>query len=565
MICANCGNVAPIHQAEAENSNHDAVLYARVEELLRLLSPLPPSETLELSQMSVKIDKEMEGYETMILQLESRIMYLRTKQEFLRGRKDRLTSLTAPIRRLPTEVLSLIFINLCDDESGDIILGHARYKCRRSYPFDITSVCHRWREVAIATPQIWSHICLDWSLGYYVNLGYLLYPLQMALERSKGSPLSLYVDMRCNEEYENPLLELLATQSHRWVEIRFLYLDAHILPDSLDSDSTFPALQRLVFRDNDEDRLSFPSDLTLFRNSPKLRALTIETAPQDGYASIDQRFPWNQIRHLELHLDRCERVFKLLRLCYNLESIIFASFNAAAIRGSDIISDGLEPQTSNASKVEFRMSAQTEDVEEGSIILSKLVDAITLPKVHTLMFTRDTYPDGSYQSQWPRSSIDSFFRRSKCSLTTLYIDGHALSDKDALALLTLTPALSHLRIQENKAHSATRSSPTISPLFLQALHAFGYSSFRASTAPLVPKLTSLHITTNGKGLNDTMFTDMVVSRWIPEVDHADVVGVDRLRSVKLGVFDRTFDEGQRRRLECLESVGLKVEVFQKTI
>jgi len=55
---------------------------------------------------------------------------------------------------------------------------------------------------------------------------------------------------------------------------------------------------------------------------------------------------------------------------------------------------------------------------------------------------------------------------------------------------------------------------------------------------------------------------MVVSRWIPEVKHATAVGVECLQLVKLGIFGREFNEVQRRRLECLKIVGLKVEVFQ---
>ncbi|KAK7433645.1 hypothetical protein VKT23_020651 [Stygiomarasmius scandens] len=127
--------------------------------------------------------------------------------------------------------------------------------------------------------------------------------------------------------------------------------------------------------------------------------------------------------------------------------------------------------------------------------------------------------------------------------------------------------LTQLRIQEPWAlHGGNPGQfevhRTISPLFLRALHAFNYTSVWTSSSPLVPKLTSLHFTANGFSFNDILFIDLVVSRWIPEANHAAIVGVACLRSVKLGVLGREFNHAQRKRLECLKSVGLKIEILR---
>ncbi|KAK7433649.1 hypothetical protein VKT23_020655 [Stygiomarasmius scandens] len=526
-----------------------------VEDLMRSLSPLSRSDIVAVPRMFAKIDEEVERYERDILQLESRIVYLRSKQEFLKRKKDRLKSLTAPVRRLPTEVLSLIFINLCGDDG----VVFAYDQSTPPLPFILTFVCHRWREVAIATPQIWSRIRLDESLDDGdIDSHTLFVPLQMALERSKGLPLSIYVGSRFIDRETSPLLDLLATQSQRWVDAHFVRLLKTAFQNAVIK-TPLLLLQRLAVVDDGTDGNSFSMyapDLCLFGDAPNLQALSIEVFPDDMVA------PWDQIQHLELHLCRQEKMVKTLGLCSNLESVIFTTFELGS--ESDMDLDSLEHQVSNLHQVEFRMTTSCSETDYG-MSLSDLLNALTLPEVHTMKFTRDCYPKGCYHSQWPRSHIDSFFQRSNCSLTTLYIDGHDISDKDALALLALTPMLTRLRLQEPRAHVNNPNGQfelhSISPLFLQTLHAFNYNAVSVCSSPLVPKLTSLHFTANAS-FNDALFGDMVVSRWIPEVDHAAVVGVECLRSVKLCVFGREFDQVQRKRLECLKSVGLEVDISQ---
>lgn len=55
----------------------------------------------------------------------------------------------APIRRLPSELLSEIFI--WSEINGN--------------PWPITKVCRSWRSVALRTPQLWSHIAITESFG----------------------------------------------------------------------------------------------------------------------------------------------------------------------------------------------------------------------------------------------------------------------------------------------------------------------------------------------------------------------------------------------------------------
>lgn len=77
--------------------------------------------------------------EGLILQLQSRT-----------GRVDRLRTGIAPHKKLPAEVLANIFVaTFRPHEAFDLT------------PLPLTQVCSRWRKIAFAAPQIWSHIFVD--------------------------------------------------------------------------------------------------------------------------------------------------------------------------------------------------------------------------------------------------------------------------------------------------------------------------------------------------------------------------------------------------------------------
>ncbi|KAF8606187.1 hypothetical protein BDV93DRAFT_604705 [Ceratobasidium sp. AG-I] len=102
--------------------------------------------------------------------------------------------MAAPVYRLPSELLSQAFMILTQEwlyyhSIGDSSDG------RTNYPIMLSSVCVRWRQVAINTSSLWSHLYFTPSL--YTSNG-----LQLAsiyLLRSSNLPLDVYVG-RCGPE-----------------------------------------------------------------------------------------------------------------------------------------------------------------------------------------------------------------------------------------------------------------------------------------------------------------------------------------------------------------------------
>lgn len=110
---------------------------------------------------------ELDRYDAEIARLEGLTRKLKKESLPLRRRYQAQYSLRAPIRRLPVEVLSIIFSMVCyvplehiesslfPNENGDmrrIIAGR---------PYILSSVCSLWRRVMLSLGPLWSNVVID--------------------------------------------------------------------------------------------------------------------------------------------------------------------------------------------------------------------------------------------------------------------------------------------------------------------------------------------------------------------------------------------------------------------
>jgi hypothetical protein len=83
-----------------------------------------------------------------ISELKSKLEAVEASAELLRKKIQEKQSWLAPIRRVPADILSLVFVEFCNvgtqkSWKGFLVLG---------------AVCRRWREILIDTPRAWSLI-----------------------------------------------------------------------------------------------------------------------------------------------------------------------------------------------------------------------------------------------------------------------------------------------------------------------------------------------------------------------------------------------------------------------
>src|SRR6266545_6200336 len=117
--------------------------------------------------------------------------------------KKRAHNLQVPISRLPIEVLSKIFFDVKNSTIANAhpwpdVPSHIGLR----HWIGITQVCHAWREVALNTSLLWSHIDVP---PRFRNL------IPEMLRRSKQSPLIVLF-----KSYKHELLDEVKKHSRRF-------------------------------------------------------------------------------------------------------------------------------------------------------------------------------------------------------------------------------------------------------------------------------------------------------------------------------------------------------------
>ncbi|KAG1874366.1 hypothetical protein F4604DRAFT_740614 [Suillus subluteus] len=96
---------------------------------------------------------------------------------------------SSPIWRLPTEILAQIFL-YCIPEDGN--WTPAPYLA----PVLLTTVCRRWREVAVDMPSLWHRLRLEAGHGDWQQRAFCY---DSCLKRSRGRQLSLTLECHNND------------------------------------------------------------------------------------------------------------------------------------------------------------------------------------------------------------------------------------------------------------------------------------------------------------------------------------------------------------------------------
>ncbi|KAJ7472775.1 hypothetical protein FB451DRAFT_1089698 [Mycena latifolia] len=206
-----------------------------------------------------------------------------TLQEFIQMQK----SMVSTLRRLPSEILSEIFMHCSSKQDG----------CK---PRIFAAVCSRWRDVSLATPRLWCHVYLREQMIAPQSLHSLL---SLQLERSGQAPLSVMF----SDSYDKTstiILKLLLTVSDRWQSLDLeLTYQQHECLRIHSSASHFPILKRLAILVTPSWELG-----NLSRPLPLLEGLTL-----NGDCPIPSKLPWTNFTKCTLIHCSPPEVLNILR------------------------------------------------------------------------------------------------------------------------------------------------------------------------------------------------------------------------------------------------------------
>ncbi|KAJ7829363.1 hypothetical protein B0H13DRAFT_2289754 [Mycena leptocephala] len=357
----------------------------------------------------------------------------------LRSRIAVLSSLLAPIRRLPPKILASIFLHPVLHTSISRGSQAAGFGGRGG---QITDVSFHWRAIALSTPEFWALFTI--TLPGNDNVARRL---ELYLERSKPCTLSIEIRAPYSGAVHPGILKQLLDSCGRWTTL-------HLSVNSSQLSLFSPVrghLQSLENFDLHVSRIGTSEDLMevvaadAFELAPKLSGLKLSMAD-----NIVPALPLNQITTLTVSS------WNTLPFASECPNLIILSI--------------------------------PHDFREATLSPRVIV---TAPKILTIPFMLEnlTAPNLEFlhivagRPLWTHTWFSSFIQRSACRPHTLQLDEVVITASDLLSVLPLIPTVHSLILRSLRPNAIT--DKLLAGLTVKE---------SSSSPPLLPALTNLSLT-----------------------------------------------------------------------
>ncbi|KAF9255021.1 hypothetical protein L218DRAFT_912775 [Marasmius fiardii PR-910] len=561
----------------------------------QLRANIVPSSTVK-SDMCEVLEKErhqLSLYDEELDRLDRIVKKLRRERDCLAGRIRERESWSAPIRRVPVEILVEIFLTLhstwkrtlkifrkeTDDPAEEDIFtekygsqsGNEAYVS--SPPLALAQVSHHWRKVAVSCRRLWSSIDVDVGQPpsafkslistYFWNSAD--HPLEIRIKGpDKRNGTGDYIAVRLGENGVT-ILRAMLSQSRRIKTLSFSDFSLHRgLPNSFYTPHpySFPVLQ--MFESDTELSNPYLWLAKALKEAPLLKSVSA------GFGPRVFPLPYRQLTSLKMLDVSTVKHFNFLSpQCPNLHTL-------EVTRYDNIHPEEYDPSFYDTKPIELP-SVQYFAFEAlyvpSSYLEGGLPPHLKFPNLHDFKLNyigQDFVGDEPLvlECEWPCPGSRSLLRSCSSTLRRLSISfcRHALAGLAARHLLELSPTgLTHLDIRLDQ------DVDDFTETLLSALIISDTSSI------VVPNLTSLSVTiVQGKPLVTEkiakLIVDMVSSRRRRDlVERDDLAG--RTSALVNAVFDfrylltdqsetahRTQGDKDSRFLEIVSSAQLDSEM-----
>ncbi|KAF8908814.1 hypothetical protein CPB85DRAFT_1308843 [Mucidula mucida] len=320
--CPQCGYNG--NQRNLPNGLDDS----RVAELTNCNDPPNDEERIRLEGIYREGDAYMSILEQRIATTRATLDLLideqrRASQEIARSKR-----LLNPIRRLPTEILSTIFLYCSQpDRSTFLVNGHEPVDeddpsldslDPSNMPWVLTYVCSRWRQIVINASELWVYLRLQFD-RYDDHLRYLG---ALVKYLSRAGKRGIQVHLESTKDIAvHPLLTVLMASSSTWLDfcVSIPYdsvcaLNAiHGSLQNLES----VGIQVTNWPDEMESLQSWTQNWNAFQFAPKLSSLTVYGS--EGIAWPHIPLPWHSLTYLDL-MGKTQQAVSLISTAHSLQS-----------------------------------------------------------------------------------------------------------------------------------------------------------------------------------------------------------------------------------------------------
>lgn len=497
----------------------------------------------KFASTAANIRMERSKMDDVINNTQAYLKHLLSEREKLSNALDKQQSLLAPIRDLPDEILSEVFLCLKSLWGCDFTTGKP--------PLLLMYVCKRWRVLATSMQALWSHICLD-------DCPPPMWLLEEFLTRSGEYPLT--IDMHCGGPYRSiqtalhPSLTTIIKYVSRWQSIK-LVLTSELLKKIAAlaiSVGAFSMLRSVNLTATDDRSGSL---WKIFEHAPSLRDASVRCIAVHGTGeAVYFALPLSQLQSYVLQRTSVRHCLRSLEDCPNL-----IHFTAECIRTSE------EPPLTRTHQIMGQLKSLAITASKQSYF-SPIFDFISAPALKDLGLFAGTIDTDAALMENAQISAIPFLVGSSCDLEKLTLSGLTLEGKELIDILRHLPCLTQLVVAENRRlrlSEATADSLFTEEVFRRLTMTTSADDETQCHPILVPRLRSLWFTGH-MDVSDEVIFKMIQSRIELEANRAVDHPIARIESVFLDIWRST--DNPRLGYDLVATValwqgyGLEVEI-----
>ncbi|KAF7974852.1 hypothetical protein HWV62_11089 [Athelia sp. TMB] len=454
FVCPDCG-------VDGIEKNHHHIDFSPVHSYLG--NNLPPSthEQLEKAQRALE---QLQNHIIVVDEVLSRGTFTcncpQARRSALQDYANAHRAFISPLRRLPSELLGEIFhwVVCLPPPFG--------YPARRASllgpaPLLLERVCRHWREVARASPALWSYIEVGLEDG---NEEHDLAFTSNFLARSAAHPLSIVLGKGYKvPDPEHPALALLVAKCERWqtLDLRVPFSTIRALASRVKGKLSM--LRSLEISRGDQFRGNdYTIPIDTFAVAPLLRHFDAGTRLRhDPVGSLVATrtiiLPWNGLTSLEFSIREREAidVWTVLQGCTRLMKLkcyIGSNVEGQWESHNKPILDGRLLPSIELPRLRSLELALSESHFIFMTLTLPVLDELLL-KINRPISSHDSPLDMNDKKLWHiRSGFDASMLRSRCILSELQLtfnDGTSFGAQGLVGCLTKLPSLTRFTVCGN--------------------------------------------------------------------------------------------------------------------
>jgi hypothetical protein len=507
-------------ESDEQVSFNLAIQDIRYHELLNSNEPPLDAECPSIESVVLRLRRCLSRHDDKLARLRAQIELpeqepleqekLEQKRASLATDLSRNAAILSPLRRMPPEILSEIFMLTLPSDRAVVERGKIDL---RDSPWMLTRICGRWRTVALASSSLWSFVAINCEDN--LSAAYPLSLIRTQLQRAKHIRIHFLAEDRLTQ-YQMDILQLLVDHSPLWEEV-YLLVTPGFLPIITTLHDRIPLLRRVWIecRESYTEAGSNPPQLEAFnclRGAPVLRDVSLIL--EDHILSVT--LPAHQLTRYHLY-GTWEQHIHVLMTAKNLTEAricICDEETSLAAPGTIIELCGLR-----------RLYVSRADV----------LDFLRLPALHDVAFYHESRELDTMQY------LDSIVERSSCVLRRLCVEGLPVADM-VTDILRTHQAIAELVVILLEPDSSVDADSLIG-------HLAGQNTEGVFT--LAPQLNGMFFgCQNGNSFDYGLYHDMLLSRW----------KTGALRSAGLTTYSDSErpDSSTYRRLDALRADGLNL-------